>query len=325
MESSGTDLTIIFPGVSNVKLSRKRPQREQLARYVKGLEPYRGSSQYLSTNPPPSIEIEEACDEQWWRNKDAFRINNGTSTESRIDDGDETEGDDEFQVRLIPTTDTRKLIAYQTQATPTYLLGRQNDDSTDDDDLDAPVHRGKRLGVIGKKRQMADPAQTKADHRTATRRNTVTPEPDITHVTPEPDKPMSSPAETPRKAEASQFGLIASQAPLTPSKRRLGIIGGRNKSQSQSASQFAPDEPSLPEERIGSLPPLSSPMREPSQSVSRSSPPPAMHDSRGRSRSREASLAPRETSQERADRKRQELKHQLEEKVKAPTKKRRRF
>lgn len=36
-ESSNTDLTTVFPGVSNVKVSRKRSQRSQLARHVKGL------------------------------------------------------------------------------------------------------------------------------------------------------------------------------------------------------------------------------------------------------------------------------------------------
>ncbi|KAK5110636.1 hypothetical protein LTR62_005676 [Meristemomyces frigidus] len=37
LETSGNDLTTVFPGVSNVKLSRKKTQREQLARHVRSL------------------------------------------------------------------------------------------------------------------------------------------------------------------------------------------------------------------------------------------------------------------------------------------------
>ncbi|KAK1072669.1 hypothetical protein LTR74_002461 [Friedmanniomyces endolithicus] len=37
LETSGNDLTTVFPGVSNVKVSRKKSQREQLARHVRGL------------------------------------------------------------------------------------------------------------------------------------------------------------------------------------------------------------------------------------------------------------------------------------------------
>ncbi|KAM0720237.1 hypothetical protein Q7P37_004373 [Cladosporium fusiforme] len=37
LETSGHDLTAVFPGVANVKLSRNKPQQEQLARHVRGL------------------------------------------------------------------------------------------------------------------------------------------------------------------------------------------------------------------------------------------------------------------------------------------------
>lgn len=37
LETSGHDLSTVFPGVANVKLSRKKSQQEQLARHVKGL------------------------------------------------------------------------------------------------------------------------------------------------------------------------------------------------------------------------------------------------------------------------------------------------
>lgn len=37
LETSGHDLTAVFPGVANVRLSRKKSQQEQLARHVRGL------------------------------------------------------------------------------------------------------------------------------------------------------------------------------------------------------------------------------------------------------------------------------------------------
>lgn len=40
LESSGTDLTTVFPGTSNLKISRKSSQRSQLSRHVKGLGPF---------------------------------------------------------------------------------------------------------------------------------------------------------------------------------------------------------------------------------------------------------------------------------------------
>lgn len=40
LELSNTDLTTVFPGVSNIKLSRKKSQRSQLARHVQGLEEF---------------------------------------------------------------------------------------------------------------------------------------------------------------------------------------------------------------------------------------------------------------------------------------------
>lgn len=40
LETSGNDLTTVFPGASNVKTSRKKSQREQLAKHVKGLSDF---------------------------------------------------------------------------------------------------------------------------------------------------------------------------------------------------------------------------------------------------------------------------------------------
>lgn len=40
LEQSGNDLTDVFPGISNIKMSKKKSQREQLAKYVKGLSEF---------------------------------------------------------------------------------------------------------------------------------------------------------------------------------------------------------------------------------------------------------------------------------------------
>ncbi|GAM85390.1 hypothetical protein ANO11243_033970 [Dothideomycetidae sp. 11243] len=50
LESSGTDLSTVFPGTSNVKISRKTSQRTQLSRYVKGLDPVDVSNWHPTTD-----------------------------------------------------------------------------------------------------------------------------------------------------------------------------------------------------------------------------------------------------------------------------------
>lgn len=61
MEASNTDLTAIFPGVSNIRISRKASQRSQLAKYVKGLEPYEDVAYNTNADlpsPPPAQLLE---------------------------------------------------------------------------------------------------------------------------------------------------------------------------------------------------------------------------------------------------------------------------
>jgi hypothetical protein len=104
-------------------------------------------------------------------------------------------------------------------------------------------------------------------------------------------------AETPAPAEEAVPETEAPTTPTTPNpKRKLGVIGHRH----QSPAIKNEDNPSKTEEA----------------------------ESRGRASvkpEKEKSPPPRETSQERADRKRLQLKRELEEKAKAPVKKRRKF
>ncbi|KAH9838175.1 XLF-Cernunnos, XRcc4-like factor, NHEJ component [Teratosphaeria destructans] len=100
LEQSGQDLTDVFPGVSNVKLSRKRSlqtQREQLAKHVKGLGDFDEQSWKARHAPidghgaikadalnsllcemPPASEASPDVADEWWR-----RLNDSDSATAR--------------------------------------------------------------------------------------------------------------------------------------------------------------------------------------------------------------------------------------------------
>ena len=62
LELAGMDLTTVFPGVSNIKLSRKKSQRAQLAGHVKGLAEYDGEvlrRRHREESEVQSLEIED--------------------------------------------------------------------------------------------------------------------------------------------------------------------------------------------------------------------------------------------------------------------------
>ena len=56
LESSGTDLTTVFPGTSNVKLTKRSTQRSQLAKVVKGLTPFDVQTWQASSHSAPGAE-----------------------------------------------------------------------------------------------------------------------------------------------------------------------------------------------------------------------------------------------------------------------------
>jgi hypothetical protein len=118
---------------------------------------------------------------------------------------------------------------------------------------------------------------------------------------PSPSAPSSDEAPQPKKGKLGQIGGKKKESPPTPhssqqsetpAKRKLGAIGGRNKNSHEENAAIETGE-------------------------------------QGRGRllkvEKDKTPQPRETSGERAERKRRELKRELEEKAKAPVKKKRKF
>ena len=134
LETSGNDLTTVFPGVSNIKTSRKRGQREQLARHVKGLGDFdhrAWSAQHanLESNEdmddyqldhvleslPISSTKASSGHADWWQNlgkhsQSQSKGRNGASSNSGSKRGgssqrleaDESMQDDDFQTQSTP-------------------------------------------------------------------------------------------------------------------------------------------------------------------------------------------------------------------------------
>lgn len=128
LETSGTDLTTVFPGISNIKLSRKTSQRSQLTQHVKGLEPLDTESWHnaLTTQSShasiydilsdlPIVKEAQVRDvlgeevDEWWLHlgdRDAIQASipmaqNSITSDGDLDGADEDEtDDDEFQVRI---------------------------------------------------------------------------------------------------------------------------------------------------------------------------------------------------------------------------------
>lgn len=119
LESSGTDLTTVFPGTSSVKLSRKVGQRSQLAKYVKGLAPYEAHQWQTSRGHVPAIEtlfdaVEdteegEALRHEFLSNLGLIRKAQPSSVTSKaqpspsdkVADDPETTDDEDFQVIMV--------------------------------------------------------------------------------------------------------------------------------------------------------------------------------------------------------------------------------
>jgi len=246
--------------------------------------------------------------------------------------------------------------AFQTQATHPQLASRVHkpspsrpdvDDTTDDDDdlggpsqlsrvpdsfpksqsqshaprFPSPLPKPKKLGKIGAKKAAQAPAREPSPpHAVAVEEDTATESPPPSPPQEKPRSPTPEPVQKPKpKGKLGKIGgkkaapppepkleraSTTPPAPATPKvKGKLGKIGGKKK-----ASTPTPD-PTSPEAKLKSSP--------------HSTP------DRGRSAKIEKEKTPepeeRETSLDRADRKRAQLKRELEEKARAPVKKRRKF
>ncbi len=362
LETSGNDLTTVFPGVSNIKTSRKKTQREQLAKHVKGLQDFDENiwkqhqvfpdecgpvkpdtiNSVFQDLPTPLNKPGEQQPTKWWQHLDrGFRITRAPRVtvkegllgnarglsdpkSSSLNRDDNDPEHDQFQRQYTPPhlnhhsndDDTLGHNTGNVETNQTHLpiernAAREGDESTtdDDDDLDAPLKspaREKLHSPIAEKQATASPRKIGLLGGRAT-------QPSSTFLT---TNTPSEPAEKPRprsrlgaiggKRENSVSGPVPSkpanvQATQTssPSKSKLGAIGGKRAVDIHSPIPKAADEPLESSDDLTA----------------------------GHARSSEKANTPppRETSEERADRKRDQLKRDLEDKAKAPVKKKRKF
>lgn len=364
LETSGNDLTTVFPGVSNIKTSRKKGQREQLAKHVKGLadfdyrawreqHAYRESNEsvddyqldhVLESLPAPS-SVTSSSHANWWRNlnehpQSDHRTRKGVSSDpcrqhshsEQSHEADEVMQNEDFQVQSTPPHlkhQTRpekhaKQSGSPTSRAPDSTVARQlaitgdnNDSETEDEeDLDVPAHK---------------PAASRASPLPPSQPKTVSPSPRKLGVL--------GGRSTGKHSESVQATPPEAKAVEARPRSKLGKIGGKAK-----AMEVGPSDPQDPDENedddlssILQTKPTKVGMIGGKLEASRS----ADHDETGtvdnkdgtagvemrsaRATAKAESPGPRESSQERADRKRDQLRRELEEKAKAPAKKKRKF
>ena len=366
LETSGNDLTAVFPGVSNIKTSRKKGQREQLAKHVKGLSDFDETAwkkqhagdghvgqldkarigEALQALPLAiySHDVHTSYDE-WWRHfgeKSGFEasqphqtgdVQGGKSHKNAKDVGDSMQ-DGEFQTQSTPphlrkpsaqvngevdhaTQEVQKAHDEPTGAADS-VMANDNDSTTDEedeDDLDtgrwksSPTQRQKSATPINQRNASASPSVKKLGTiGGGSNQALLSPA-----KGPIPEERLPDPAPAPRPKLGTIGGRAKSVAPFSTDQEagqstsppreasKMGVIGGR-KAKESGSSEVTIEEPA-PEPRLEPL------------GTTRHSRTPA----------KEETPAPRETSQERADRKRDQLKRELEEKSKGPAKKKRKF
>ena len=302
--------------------------------------------------------------ENWWENikGDTFGIHssksilsgqskvgrdNKSATQVAMEEESFYDDNDDFQVQATPPH----------LALPKQKSGKQHsvDDSTDHDDgLDAPSQRSKvpdslppsqlpqrspvkvtkKLGVVGGKRDPSklvledDDETTDGSTPSPIRRS---PSREEGHKSPIPELSLSKPKRTlgtigAKKTPAEPEKTLLVKEQVKPSRGRLGQIGGKKKEDKPTTSLPEIDSvvshPKLTTDttKIGALEgPKSGFGVEENGKASEG------HRGRAVKQEPENKPPPRETSEERANKKREKLKMELEEKAKAPAKKKRKF
>lgn len=353
LEATGTGLENVFTSLSG----RKKVSRASAALKVKGLEPFvesewRAGAANSPEGPTDVVSLmtlafkgdalgnrgsAKADDslllDDWWlhftatqeiplrsRNKAATIVAESPLTRDHSGDGDENE----FQVQLTPP---RLSSRRGPEKDSHHKPARGSDDSTASEDEMVPPPRiseggtskVRKLGGIGSLRQ--DPANHSAEVK----------QPHATHQSALQDDGSETASDADDDPTASLSGEPSSPpAAPAPTKRGLDRIG--------SGKPKTGPEPDLV---LDNQRPVSSPEHKPSPRklgaigkraidgdvVNQSSIGDGQSSVRGRrTEASPAEQAPRETSQERADRKREELKKSLEKKAAAgPAKKKRKF
>ena len=351
LETSGNDLTTVFPGVSNIKTNRKKGQREQLARHVKGLADFDEDAwkaqaasfdgngglghdevnAILSGLPFSDADAKTSrANTDWWKHlgdsvtgeangrngsefgqRGSFGNSNGTPADESMEDGD-----------------------FQTQNTPPHLK-RHNS-------VDPYMHPDSTTSPAEPEAANHDSAAQKDDDST----------------TEDEDDPDAAPPRT-HSARAPPSGG-SQQNSQSPSPRKLGKLGGRQGKDSApeipgaSSAEKSPEPKPL--SRLGNVGGKAKAIKAVNVSPKPEAEVSGIGSSAGKKATREAATSdedavtasvlieapieeervarssakvesplPREDSQERADRKRDQLKRALEEKAKAPVKKKRKF
>jgi hypothetical protein len=248
--------------------------------------------------------------------------------------------EDDFQVQATPPhlgKDSAK--SADASLPPTLRSQTAIQDSTDDeDDLDAPSQRSiipdsvqlsppkqqpRKLGAIGRPKPAPTPA---AAPETSSRSKSPAPQAETNgkHPMIDDDETASEDDDIPPPAKSPTPPKRTSPAPPKAKEGGLGKIGGKAKEATPPVARAAPadnENPTTehkPKRKLGIIGhKASTPARE--------------SDKQEETRGQGADMAteekeePEETPLERADRKREELKRALEEKAKAPVRKKRKF
>jgi hypothetical protein len=382
LEAQGTELVQIFP--QKAAPGGRKPTRKDAEEKVRSLRPFdmkvwrkdldsiesRDTAQLirnvfsgegtLTIGIDNRISVPQGVDNWWDRIKgETIDLSNGASATNRpktpskptFKTKESTQDSDAFQVQAEP--------AHHVSIAPKPIPPKLAlNDSTDDEDLDAPSQGSKapdsipssqpaasilspkpakKIGKVGGKKKIPKPplpadGDSTADETSSPGRK-QSPEKQATPPAPEaaPAKPKRGLGKIGGKKDLPQPPPVLEPSPPPPGQEvpkpkrgKLGQIGGKKK-------DATPPPPATPELEISPLP------RKELGAIGNKNMTPVKvdtpgaagdeHAPRGRSvePEREKTPPPRETSEERADKKRRELKRELEEKAKAPVKKKRKF
>ncbi|KAJ5698877.1 hypothetical protein N7462_000882 [Penicillium macrosclerotiorum] len=341
-DALGADLGTVFPSAPGLRSGRKGNSRSEAAKHIKGVAEFdqqawltdieTSSSNTASnfvreisrTDSKLHIDTLKPAPDQWWSglpkdskpisfNEDApLSTGNKAPDEEHpktklsqgdIDlDGDTTAGsdDDEFE---RPESPPRLRKPHTKPTTP-------------------PLKQESTPKQTPTQKSSSPPAPTDAGEATATESESE-PDPIIKRPLTAPSPPLPPPPQP--------------NSPPKKPKSGLGIIGGKKKQPAKaptppSASPSSPSQPVAPPKRpaklgmIGGKAKPNPPPHTEEPSPPAPAPGPGPEATRSVSPKTEAGTTPvEETEAQRADRRREELKRQLEAKSKAPVKKKRRF
>jgi hypothetical protein len=312
LETSGDTLTAIFPSKAGLRFNRKKSQRSQLGPYVAGLEEFD-----VATWP-----------ERWQKVVHESRVEGSTRQAEvlqnlpKVHQNEQAEEDGFWWKRVGKTSGFSERANFQHKdssraADPNESMNNGDKDVTPHRSLpsrsqaqgeEPTQHPARKLGALGgRPRAPATKHDSASDDRSRTASPVTEPEPESA-VKPKRlgaigGRKQAPETSTVADAEPSQPAI--SGLPSPPAKKaKIGTIGGRSRT---AATDPTPESTTID-------PPVAIKTSDPQSKIK------SEKDDDESTRGRQISEAPSlrakdETSQERADRKRQELKRELEEGV----------